>query len=608
MTDLTESTPPEQPRPSTSAAAADDAQVYYDQETEVRFLIDALRRLRNKHAIDVGAERGSFVGALLDAGADSVYAFEPFPANVAALRERFEGHQAVQIFDLALGARDETTLLHVVEDKTHHIGDAYHTLVAFDETPTLRIVDHLSIQCRTLDGLVAEGRLPARVGILKIDTERSDLDVLRGIGRLHADVVMLEFWDTLPETVGASPYQVADVVTVMAERGYSTYVLFKRHDQFETIQLNDSTTRPGDWGNVLFVHDTILPVLAELVYASAARSQTQLVDRAVYFAGEAEKRLELLTREAGAGAEARAAHTLMAADLQEKEYVIAELTATAEERLLALQQASSAAEAVRAEHARMSQALATMTATAEERLQLVTQLDAHATRLRESCEQLSQELDERERVITELSATADERLQLVEHAAADRSSARDRECELEAALKERQRVVEELASVADERLGLIADANEAAEQRLHTIEALNADALLAREGTDRLHDELARRDQLIAELTRSADERLDLATRATAEAAEAHAALATLTAALEQKEATIMELTATAADRLRLLDAATSDGANAHAEAESLRLALAEQAAVIADLKDTADERLQIIDRLTAEAARTEQA
>ena len=50
---------------------SDDAQVYYDQDTEVDLLTGALKRLENKIAIDVGAEKGGFIAALLRAGAEA---------------------------------------------------------------------------------------------------------------------------------------------------------------------------------------------------------------------------------------------------------------------------------------------------------------------------------------------------------------------------------------------------------------------------------------------------------------------------------------------------------------------------------------------------------
>src|SRR5437762_2550761 len=98
----------------------------YDQSTDLDLLISLLGQLENKIVVDVGAETGSFVSALLKAGAEAIYAFEPFPNNVSALRAAFNGLPTVRVSDVAIGARDEATCLHVVEDKSAGHPDAFH--------------------------------------------------------------------------------------------------------------------------------------------------------------------------------------------------------------------------------------------------------------------------------------------------------------------------------------------------------------------------------------------------------------------------------------------------------------------------------------------------
>ena len=361
---------------------ADDEHGYYNQGTEVQLLIDMLGRLENKHVIDVGAETGSVVRALLGAGADAVYAFEPYPASVEMLQKQFGDLPSVRIIDVAVGARDEGTKLYVVEDKTQHIAEAYHSLVRFEETPTLRIVGELPVQCRTLDSLVAEGVLPSAVGILKVDTERSDLAVLQGMGRLVGDVVMIEYWDNLPETVGPAPYRAADVVQLMAGRSYSNFIIVKRHDQFETLLLNDARTATGDWGNLIFVHDSVFPALSALTFRAVAEAQNRLLERAQFFAGEAQKRLVLIEQEEIAAERSVDEVAALTSALEEKERIIADLTATAAERLA-----------------------------------LVEHADAVATELRLEHERMTADLEAKQQIITDLIATAAERLEIIEQAA-----------------------------------------------------------------------------------------------------------------------------------------------------------------------------------------------
>ncbi|MCC7369328.1 MAG: FkbM family methyltransferase [Chloroflexi bacterium] len=269
-------------------------EVYYQQDTEIRLLATLLECLDDKTVVDVGAEHGSFTEALLRAGASTVYAFEPYPMSVDLLKGKFHDEPTVHVFGLALGASNGQVTLHVVEDKSGHIPDAYHSLVAFKETPTLRPVGEILVECCTLDSLVVAGSLPAQVGILKIDTERSDFAVLQGMGRLSSLVVMVEFWEDLPETVGPAAYRVSEVATFMAERGYSNFAVIKRYDQFETFQINSAETRSGDWGNVLFIHDSAFSQLSPVLFEMASAVHTRLLDKASSFANEAQKRGDLL--------------------------------------------------------------------------------------------------------------------------------------------------------------------------------------------------------------------------------------------------------------------------------------------------------------------------
>jgi len=266
----------------------------YDQDTDIRLLTAIMSRLQNRIVIDVGAERGSFTRALLQAGASHVFAIEPHPVNVAALFAEFGADESVAVLDVAVGKYDEPATLYLAEDKTGERPDAYHSLFAFDETPTLRRVGEIQVQCRTLDSLVRDGKLPAHVGVLKVDTERSDFAVVQGMGHLRPAVIMLEYWDDLAETVGPGPYSLQEVVDWMREHGYSTFAAIKRNDEFEVLQINNGGTRAGDWGNAVFIHDDFAATVSDIVYSAAAEAQTRLVDQAKMFANECRNRLTVI--------------------------------------------------------------------------------------------------------------------------------------------------------------------------------------------------------------------------------------------------------------------------------------------------------------------------
>jgi FkbM family methyltransferase len=266
----------------------------YDQDTEVELASAILDRLPNRIVIDVGAERGAFTKVFLDHGARSVFAIEPHPDNAKYLRDRFGDEASVTVLELALGAEDKIVPLYLVEDKSGQHPDAFHTLVPIDETPMLKRKGKVTVRCRTLDALVAENIVPEQVGVLKIDTERSDLDVIRGSSRLIGEIVMLEFWDEVLETVGPSSYRLSDVAELLCGRGYGNFAVIKRYDEFETIQLNSAETRAGEWGNAIFVHDSVWGIVAPVVYGAMAKAQTRLVDAAAMFARESRNRITVI--------------------------------------------------------------------------------------------------------------------------------------------------------------------------------------------------------------------------------------------------------------------------------------------------------------------------
>src|SRR5262245_40824372 len=279
---------------SDSLFAESDGPALYEQELDLSLLLRLSERLPERTVLDVGAERGTFVEAFLASGSSRVFAFEPFPSHAELLRDRFASDDRVRVLEVALGARDEKVDLHIAEDRAGREYPYYHSLVAFAETEQVRWAKRVPVICRSLESLVEDGTLPVEVGVLKVDTEGHDLEVVRAMGRLSPALVMVEYWDTLPAIFGACPYSLEDVARVLAPRGYSNVVVVKRHDEFQVIQLGSLATRPGDWGNAIFVHDRVWPALAPLAHDVANEVQVRLIDAAIGLREQARQRRAII--------------------------------------------------------------------------------------------------------------------------------------------------------------------------------------------------------------------------------------------------------------------------------------------------------------------------
>jgi glycosyltransferase involved in cell wall biosynthesis len=229
-------------------AAADEAP---DDEPERALLRRICERVPDQAAIVVGAAGGAFVGSCLEGGCSGVYAVEASPPSVRHLRDRFLGDDRVRVLEVSLSPAADT--------------------------PERRLPDAPSAG-RSLDFLVEDGTLPAAVGVLTIGPGGHALQVVRGLGRLSAAVVMVEFGDPVSSTVGVGTGGLPPIAAALAERGYSHVLVVTRDEELRVLQLDYLAPRAGDRGHAIFVHDRVYPELAELLGQAVSEAQDALLE------------------------------------------------------------------------------------------------------------------------------------------------------------------------------------------------------------------------------------------------------------------------------------------------------------------------------------------
>jgi len=87
----------------------------------------------------------------------------PLPAHAHFLQQRYGSQSNVHIFETALGDENRIATLHVARDYEGNEHDYYHSLVKFDDTPTIAWAEGVDVECRTLDSLVVDGSIPRSV-------------------------------------------------------------------------------------------------------------------------------------------------------------------------------------------------------------------------------------------------------------------------------------------------------------------------------------------------------------------------------------------------------------------------------------------------------------
>ena len=266
----------------------------YGQEPEAALLAAFVPRLGTGSVIDVGAERGAFVEAMLRAGSTSVDLIEPEPVNVACLTERFGHDPRVKIHPVAASDADGEVALHRSVDRTGNPITFGHTLLDRPDTEAISWPDTISIRARSLGSMVEAGELPAEVAILKVDTEGHDFAVVQGIGELSCDVVMVEHWVLLPDSLGPCPWTADAITSALRGRGFSHFAFVVHHGEFVFMQWDDAKVSVGAMGNLIFLHDSVVDRLLPDVLRCSSDLAARVAELGLARAEAASARLTLI--------------------------------------------------------------------------------------------------------------------------------------------------------------------------------------------------------------------------------------------------------------------------------------------------------------------------
>jgi FkbM family methyltransferase len=230
-----------------------------DQGAELGLIAALVPSLADRSMIDVGSEHGAVAANLRAAGLGPAWLVEPYPGSVEFLRRRFAPDDDVHVLDVAAGIEDGSAELHLARDPSGETRDAFHTLNPTGPGRELIWEGSVEVAVRSLDSLVASEEIPGRVGLLKIDSEGSDADVLRGATSIRAEVVMVEFWGEFSGAVGACPFNLEEIRSLVERLGPRRF-LFVRHGPRHVGIGRWDAADPGEneWGNLIFVADSLV--------------------------------------------------------------------------------------------------------------------------------------------------------------------------------------------------------------------------------------------------------------------------------------------------------------------------------------------------------------
>ena len=238
-----------------------------DLEPEEKLIAFLYSFLPSRKAIDIGANRGDISESLLKAGYQ-VYAFEPYTPVFEQLCQRLQQNSDFQAYNIAIGSHDTTMDFHICSDQSEagifQNPSLYNTLLPHSMPQGLNFTETRPVQVRSLESLHQTGEISHDIGLVKIDTEGYDLEVIQGMGKAQYPVVIAEFWDKNHIFGQSGTLNRLDLlVEGMKKRDYHWYLVIARSDKPSNYDFNYDIffygnypqTVDNSWGNVFFFRE-----------------------------------------------------------------------------------------------------------------------------------------------------------------------------------------------------------------------------------------------------------------------------------------------------------------------------------------------------------------
>lgn len=250
---------------------------YLSQETEIKLINRFAPFLSAKSFLDVGAEKGAFSLIMLELGLTGVM-FEPMPRHLPNLQKITDSHKGASLYNYAITNIDKVQSFNVAVDANGRELDFFHSLQKADAPGIFTHNSSFEVECRSLENLVALGKVPSEIGILKIDTEGNDLNVLRGLGSLRPQLVICEYfaeglYNGWPE---GSPDLI---IKYMSDLGYSMFISTKHIGDLEFIGLGTTLYQEKQWGNLFFFREDFYDNAKFAITESLMLNEKNLIEK-----------------------------------------------------------------------------------------------------------------------------------------------------------------------------------------------------------------------------------------------------------------------------------------------------------------------------------------
>jgi FkbM family methyltransferase len=226
----------------------------YKQNTDLEILQTLIPHLKSPTFIDIGAEKGTFTKHLSERGLKGIF-FEPLPQFAEELI-LIAQNTGCTFSSYAIDSMDREADFYAASDLSDNPMEYFSTLHPLQHDSRIQHKKVAKVTCRSLNSLLQEGVVKNNLGIIKIDTEGNDLNVLQGMGEVSAEILMCEFF--MPGIYAG--WQLGHPLGLIEEArklGFNNFIAIKRLDEFEMTSINNPEFVDKQWGNIIFTKDDI---------------------------------------------------------------------------------------------------------------------------------------------------------------------------------------------------------------------------------------------------------------------------------------------------------------------------------------------------------------
>lgn len=235
---------------------------YLFQDLEYQFMTQLIPYLKNNYFIDVGAEKGAF--SLLLCNHDMHGAvIEPLPKHYSVLENLLSQYENICLYPFAITNIDTKQPFYVATNGSEEL-DYFHSLQKAESPGIFKHDSYFDVECRSLHSLATSRLVSTDIGILKIDTEGNDLNVLRGLGMLRPEVVMCEFFNSGIYS-GWPEGEPQPIIDYMFSLGYSKFICFKNTGSLTFINTIPVFYSEKSWGNLIFMQDNLHQQISSII-------------------------------------------------------------------------------------------------------------------------------------------------------------------------------------------------------------------------------------------------------------------------------------------------------------------------------------------------------